>query len=118
MAEGFLRARYNDKYEVYSAGTEPSQINPFAIEVMKEIGIDISNNTAKNIMQFLDVQLDLVVTVCDNAKENCPFFPGVKKYIHKGFQDPSSTQGSENEKLNAFRKIRDEIMSWVDSEFK
>jgi arsenate reductase len=117
MAEAYLRSRASDKYEVFSAGTEPSQVNPYAITVMEEIGIDISHHKAKNATEFLEMKLDLVVTVCDNANENCPIFPGGRKFIHKGFPDPKHVLGKENEKLKAFQNVRDEIISWIDSEF-
>lgn len=117
VAEGYLRAKYNDRYEVYSAGTELTQVNPYVVRVMKEIGINISHHTSKTMTQFLDKKMDLIVTVCDNAKENCPIFPGGGQIIHKGFQDPGLLQGTEKEKLNAFREVRDGIISWIDSEF-
>ena len=86
MAEGLLRNVYGDRYETYSAGTEPTKVNPFAIKVMDEIGIDISNHHAKNVSEFKGVEFDYVVTVCDNGKETCPFFPGAKEYLHVMFQ--------------------------------
>ncbi len=117
VAEGYLRAKYHDRYEVYSAGTESSQVNPYVVIVMKEIGINISHHTSKSLTQFLDMKMDLRVTICDIAKENCPIFPGGGQIVHKGFQDPDLIQGTEKEKLNAFREVRDEIISWIDSEF-
>ncbi|ACI19105.1 arsenate reductase ArsC [Dictyoglomus thermophilum] len=117
MAEGIVNALYGDEYEAYSAGTEPRGVNPLAIEVLKEIGIDISHHRSKSIEEFKGQEFDYVVTVCDNAKENCPFFPGGKKYIHRGFMDPASVEGSYEEKLYAFRKVRDEIMDWIKSYF-
>jgi arsenate reductase len=112
IAEGLLRSFYGDKYNVKSAGLEPTTVNKYAIKVMKEIGIDISHQTSKSIENFTDERFDYVVTVCDNAKETCPFFPG-NKLIHRGFEDPSSIRESEEEKLKAFRKIRDEIMDFI-----
>ena len=117
MAEGILRYLYPDDYEAYSAGTEPSEINPYAVKVMDEIAIDISQHTAKSIKEYIDELFDFVVTVCDQAKETCPFFPG-KKIFHKSFKDPSQLKGSETEILEGFRKIRDEIMTWIASAFK
>ena len=117
IAEGYLREKSYNIYEVHSAGTEPSQVNPYTITVMEEIGIVISHHTTKNVTQFLGMKIDLVVTVCDNVKENCPFFPGGREFIHKEIQDPSSIKGTEYEKLHIFRKVRDEIISWIDSEF-
>lgn len=117
MAEGILKSLYGEKYEVYSAGTDPTNINPFAIEVMEEIGIDISKNRSKSIKEFLNMEFDLVVTVCDSAKESCPFFPGGKRYIHKSFEDPSQFKGEEIETLAVFRRVRDEIKDWIEKTF-
>ena len=117
MAEGILRTLYGNTYEVYSAGTKPSGVNPYAIEVMKEIGIDISHHRSKSIEEFRGMSFDYVITVCDSAKENCPFFPGGKKYIHRSFEDPASFEGTEEEKLEFFRKIREEIRNWIINTF-
>jgi arsenate reductase len=110
MAEGFLRS-LDSRLEVFSAGTKPEkQVNPFAIEVMKEIGIDISNNYPKNVNEFINETFDYVITVCDNAKETCPVFTGkVKNRLHIGFEDPASAKGDREEILSVYRKIRDEI---------
>ncbi|MCS7202360.1 MAG: arsenate reductase ArsC [Dictyoglomus sp.] len=117
MAEGLMNALYKDKFLAFSAGTDPKGVNPLAIEVMKEIGIDISHHRSKSIEEFRGESFDYVVTVCDSAKEKCPFFPGGKKYIHKGFMDPSSFEGSYEEKLEIFRKVRDEIKKWLEEYF-
>ena len=95
MAEGLMNAHYGDRYEAYSAGTEPSNVNPYAVAVMAEIAIDISSHRPKSIGEFQSIQFDYVVTVCDSAKETCPFFPGGKEQIHKGFEDPSQFDGPE-----------------------
>jgi len=116
MAEGLLRSMYGDKYEVASAGTIASQVNPYAIEVMKEIGIDISNHRSKSIEEFRGKTFDYVITVCDRANETCPFFPG-KVHIHRNFEDPALATGSDEEKLKVFRKVRDEIRSWIEDVF-
>lgn len=116
MAEGLLRNIYGDKYKVFSAGVKPTYINQYAIDVMKELGIDISNQRSKSIEEFQDITFDYVVTVCDNAKEICPFFPG-KKILHKGFEDPVSFKGDIKDTLAFFRKIRDEIKTWVEENF-
>ncbi|UCF50371.1 MAG: arsenate reductase ArsC [Thermoplasmatales archaeon] len=116
IAEGFLKTFYRDKYEVFSAGLRPCSLNPYAVEVMKEIGIDISNQYSKSIYKFKNIRFDIVVTVCDNVKETCPFFPG-KKIIHKGFNDPAKFSGSEDGTLNIFRKVRDEIKDWIVETF-
>ena len=118
MAEGILRNLYGDKFEVFSAGTEPSRVNPYAIRTMQEIGIDISENTSKSIEGFQEMNIDYVVTVCDHAKESCPTFPGAKHNIHKGFIDPSKFGGKDEEILLGFIQIRDEIRSWIQKEFE
>lgn len=117
MAEGILRSLYPELYDVYSAGTEPTEVSPYAVKVMDEIGLDISPHTAKNIKVFIDEIFDYVVTVCDQAKESCPFFPG-RTVIHKSFEDPSQFKGTEGEILEGFREVRDEIMTWVTNAFK
>jgi arsenate reductase len=110
MAEGFLK-QFNPQWEIYSAGTKPAEkVNPYAINVMNEIGIDISSNTPKMVDQFLDQEFDYVITVCDGAKETCPMFTGkVKHRLHIGFEDPAEAKGSEEFILNEFRRIRDQI---------
>ena len=113
MAEGLLNNICGNTYEAYSAGSTPTRINPFSIEALKEIGIDITSHSSKSTEDFMNIQFDYVVTVCDNAKETCPFFPGAKKYIHKSFEDPSRTEGTDEDKLNAFKKSRDEIKRWI-----
>lgn len=118
MAEGLMNYLLGDYYSAYSAGTKPTLVNPFAIEVMMEIGIDISNHRSKSVVEFKGEKFDYVVTVCDTAKENCPFFPGAKEYIHQGFEDPSSFKGSDKEKLNKFREIRNEIKNFIFKKFK
>jgi arsenate reductase len=114
MAEGLLRARGGAAYEVFSAGTEPRVVHPLAIKAMQEIGIDISNQTAKGIEAFATASpMDLVVTVCDEAAEACPFFPNARRQVHWGFPDPSQAQGSEEERLAVFRRIRDRIAARI-----
>jgi len=110
MAEGILKS-FNKNFEIFSAGTEPAEeINPYAIKVMLEIGIDISMNKPKNVNEFLDKEFNYVITLCNKAKETCPEFTGkVKKYIHVEFDNPCKESGTEEEILNAFRKIRDQI---------
>lgn len=116
MAEGLFRALYGDHYKSYSAGTKSSQVNPYAIKVMAEIGIDISTHRSKNIEEFQGIKFDCVVTVCDHAKGNCPFLPGAGKYIHKFFEDPGGK--TEGEIVSSFRRVRDEIKEWIQQEFK
>lgn len=113
MAEGLLNTLGGDRFEAFSAGTEATEVRPLAVEVMREIGIDISNHTSKRVDPFLDQEFDLVVTVCDRARESCPYFPGGKEVLHKGFNDPSEASGTEEEKRAVFRKVRDEIREWI-----
>ncbi len=110
MAEGFLKS-FDPELEVYSAGTKPAEkVNPKAVQVMQEVGIDISQNYPKDVDQFINEAFDYVVTVCDNARENCPvFFGKVGKQLHIGFEDPAEATGTEEEILAVFRKVRDEI---------
>lgn len=110
MAEGFLKS-FDAKLEVLSAGTNPaSKVHPKAMQVMKEIGIDLSKNFPKSVEQFLDESFDYVITVCDNAKETCPVFLGkVGKRLHIGFEDPNDAIGTDEQILFVFRKVRDEI---------
>jgi len=110
MAEAFLKS-FDKNIEVFSAGTEPSnEVNPYAIKVMFEEGIDISKNKTKNVNEFLNYDWDYVITVCDEANESCPVFPGkVKNRIHIGFEDPAKIKGDENFVMNEFRRIRNEI---------
>ena len=106
--EAFLRSGYSDKYVAYSAGVKKSSVDPFAIQVMKEIGIDISEQRSKSIEEYKDMVFDIVVTVCNNAKETCPFFPG-KKILHKSFDNPTD--------FDDFRRIRDELKEWITKNF-
>jgi len=117
IAEGLLNSLYGDQFEAFSAGTHPSSVNPYAIKVMKEIGLDISKHYSKSIEEFRGIKFDYVITVCDNAKESCPFFPDGKKYLHKSFQDPSESRGSKEEMLSAFRQTRDTIKNWIDETY-
>ncbi len=113
MAEGLFRQVGGDRYEVFSAGTKPSLVRPEAIAVMREIGIDISGHRSKSVDEFIGQELDLVITVCDNAKESCPVFPGGTQRLHWPFEDPAAVTGSEEQRLAAFRSIRDQIQSRI-----
>ena len=115
IAEGLLKSNKCDKYRVYSAGIEATAVNPYAIAVMAEIGVDISNHKSQSINDYKDRDFDFVATVCDHAKEFCPVFPG-KSVIHHGFRDPGGASDREG-MLNSFREIRDEISVWIDQEF-
>ncbi|TET19166.1 arsenate reductase ArsC [Candidatus Bathyarchaeota archaeon] len=117
MAEGLLNALYGDKYEAYSAGIEPAKVNPHAVRVMAQIGIDISKHRSKSIKEFRGKKFDYVVTVCDHAKEACPFFPGGEIFLHKGFNDPAKFKGTEDEVLTKVRRVRNEINEWIRKTF-
>ena len=117
MAEGLLRNLYGEAYEACSAGVEPSGVSPFAIEVMREIGIDISEHASEHVNAYATLPPDYVVTVCDSARENCPYVPARNKVLHNRFSDPRAVQGSDSEKREAFRKVRDQIRSWLKDEF-
>ena len=117
ISEAYLNHLYGDTYEAHSAGTHPTKINSSVVKVMIEDGIDLSEAYSKSIDEYLDWSFDLVVTVCDNAKDDCPFFPG-DEIVHHSFKDPSSIHGSEDEVLNQVREIRDEIKKWIIIFFK
>ena len=112
MMEGLLNHFGHGNIHAQSAGIQPSTVNPFAVQAMAEIGIDISNHRSKSIDEFINQNFDVVLTVCDSAKETCPFFPG-EKIIHKSFEDPAALVGSDEEKLQLFRKIREEEAVWA-----
>jgi arsenate reductase len=109
MAEGLLCHDAGNVYEVFSAGTKPTQVRPEAIAVMREVGIDISGHRSKSVDEFAGQDFDYVITVCDNAKQGCPVFPAKTKRIHWSVEDPAAVQGSPEETLTAFRRIRDEL---------
>ena len=114
MAEGLLRHDAGDRFEVYSAGVKPSRVRPEAIQAMAEIGIDISGHWSKSVDEFLGQQFDVVITVCDNASETCPVFPGNTTRIHHSFTDPPAPGAAdEATTLAVFRRVRDEIRTWL-----
>ena len=113
MAEGLLRHDAGDRFEVFSAGTRPSQVRREAVAVMRELGIDIFGNRSKSVDEFAGQSFDYVLTVCDNAKESCPIFPGRTAIIHQNFEDPAAPQGSESQRLALFRRVRDEMRSYL-----
>ncbi len=117
MMEGLLKHICRDKYKIFSAGTKPSIVRPEAIKVLREIGIDISNNRSKSVDEFVNQEIDYVLTVCDNAKENCPYFPAKTKLIHHSFADPAAIEGDEDTRLAAFRQVRDEIKKYLENDF-
>lgn len=118
MAEGFLRAFAGDRFEAASAGTEATRVHPLAIRVMHEVGIDLRGHTSKTLETLAEQSWDYVITVCDSAYERCPVFPARTTRIHWSFDDPSQTTGSEDERLQVFRRVRDEIADrirrWLD----
>jgi arsenate reductase (thioredoxin) len=113
MAEGWLEDTAGERFEVESAGTRPGQVRPEAIAVMKELGIDISGHRSKHVDEFKGQAFDYVLTVCDNAKESCPVFPSDSKRLHMGFEDPAALQGTEEERLALFRRVRDQIRDYL-----
>jgi len=115
LAEGYIRHFAGDKAEVYSAGVETHGVNPRAIATMKEDGIDISNHTSNNIDEYAGLDFDFVITVCDNAKERCPYFPTKAKKFHQNFADPAKAIGTENEIEIAFRSIREDIRYYCEA---
>lgn len=117
IAEGYLRYVAGDRFEAMSAGIEPKGLNPLAVEAMKEIGVDISNQKSKDVVTLLGQSIPYVVTVCDDAQERCPIFPRTYKFLHWNFDDPASAVGTHEEKLAVFRRVRDEIIAQVDRAF-
>jgi arsenate reductase len=117
MAEAYLNKLHGDRYEALSAGIHPTRINPYVVKVMAEEGIDLSGARSKSVEEYLDRGFNLVVTVCDSAREECPIFPG-GELVHHGFRDPSAIKGSEEEVLSQVREIRDEIKDWVKGYFR
>ena len=116
MAEGLLRHLAGDRFEVMSAGTEATHVRPLAIRAMEEIGVDISGQESKTLDRYLREPFDYVITVCDDANEACPFFPGARERLHWSFEDPSKVEGTEEERLAIFRSVRDRIKDWMQAE--
>jgi arsenate reductase len=113
MGEGLFRAEGGTRFEVFSAGTKPSSVRPEAIAAMREIGVDISTQRSKSVDEYSGHSFDYVVTVCDNARDNCPVFPAGTARLHWSFEDPAAVEGSEEQRLAAFRRIRDQIRERV-----
>ena len=118
IAEGLLKSLYDEYYDVYSAGSIPTSVNPYAIQVLTEIGVDISENRSKKLKEFEGFEFDYVVTLCGGDGQECPVFSGGKTYIHESFKDPSEVDGNDQEKTDAFRRTRDEIKLWIEKTFK
>ena len=116
MAEGYLRHVAGDQFEPLSAGIEPKGLNPLAVEAMQEIGIDISDQKSKEVVSLLGQYIPYIVTVCDNARERCPIFPRMYKFLHWSFDDPAAVQGTHDEKLTVFRRVRGEIAQRIGAE--
>jgi len=113
MAEALLRHDAGDRFEAFSAGARPSRVRPEAIEVMRELGIDISNQRSKSVEKFAGQSFDYVLTVCDDARESCPVFPGRAIQIHRSFDDPAAFQGPPEQRLAVFRRVRDELRIYL-----
>ena len=117
MAEAMLRILAEGRFKVMSAGTEATRVRPLAIRAMDELGIDISGQESKTLERYVGEPFDYVITVCDEANEACPFFPGAKNRLHWSFEDPSQAEGSVDEQLAVFRRVRDEIRERIEQEF-
>jgi len=117
IAEALLRLRFGGKYQAFSAGTAPSRVNPWAIRVMAELGVDISGQISKHLDIYLAEEFDTVVTTCDAAKETCPVFPGASSQIHQNFEDPAGAAGSNEKILAVFRRVRNDIDRWIQETF-
>jgi arsenate reductase len=115
LAEGYLRYFAGDKAQVYSAGVETHGVNPRAIAVMAEDGIDISGHTSNNMNEYRDIDFDYVITVCDNAKERCPFFPSTAQKFHHNFPDPAKATGTEQEIMDQFRAVREQVKQYSEN---
>ncbi|MCC7555041.1 MAG: arsenate reductase ArsC [Methanoculleus marisnigri] len=115
MAEGYMNARYSDRYEAFSAGTAPGTLNPHAVRAMADLGIDISGHRSKDLGEFDEQEMDFLVAVCEGGI--CPLFPWAKEEIHREFPDPSNLTGTDEEIMDGVRRIRDEIIGWIDTAF-
>jgi arsenate reductase len=115
MAEGFLRELGGDDYQVFSAGTQPTEVRPLAIKVMAEAGIDISKQESKGLERYLDQSFDTVITVCDEANEACPVFTGARRRLHWSLPDPSRSTGSDDEQLLVYRQVRDAVRRRIEA---
>jgi len=117
MAEGLLKHICQNEFEIFSAGTKSSIVRPEAIKVLAEISNDISKNRSKSVSEFANQNIDYVLTICDNAKESCPYFPAQTKLIHHSFADPAEVEGEEETRLSAFRNVRDQIQEYLSGSF-
>ncbi|MBN1323468.1 MAG: arsenate reductase ArsC [Methanotrichaceae archaeon] len=117
MAEGLMNALFGDRFKAYSAGVEPTFVDPHAVAALAEVDVDISHQRSKGLDDLRRWDFDIVVTVCDRAAEACPMFPGARFVIHRSFPDPALAQGSEEEAMEAFRLVRDDIRQWLEETF-
>jgi arsenate reductase len=117
MAEGLLRQICGDRFDIHSAGTRPIGVSPEAVEVLAEADIDISSNRSKSVDDFAGREFDYVLTVCDNARENCPYFPARTKLVHHAFEDPYFAQGGHEQRVAAYRRVRDQIDAYLRDDF-
>ncbi|MCK4300278.1 MAG: arsenate reductase ArsC [Planctomycetes bacterium] len=109
LAEGLMRQRFGDRLEVYSAGVAPTRVHPLAVRALKEVGIDASGQRSKHVGDLADLHFDLVVTLCDSAREACPVFPGDTRVVHRTYRNPDEATGTEEERLAVFRQVRDQL---------
>ena len=119
MAEGWTKFLKKEEIDAYSAGIETHGLNPYAVKVMAKSGVDISDHKSTNVKDLMNIDFDCVITVCGHANENCPVFPGITKIIHAGFDDPpklAAELDSEEEKINCYRRVRDEIKSFIEND--
>ena len=117
MAEGLLKHICGDRFDIHSAGTRPIGVSPEAVEVLGEVGIDISRNVSKSVDSFVGREFDYVLTVCDNARENCPYFPARTKLIHHAFEDPWFAEGGHEQRVAAYRRVRDQVDRYLKEDF-
>ena len=118
MAEGYLNHLYTERIEAFSAGSRPSgYVHPLAVLVMAEVGIDISAGTSKSMADFFGQPFELVITVCDSAREECPTFPGATRMLHHSFDDPAASDEQDEALVEVFRRVRDEIFEWLEGQF-
>ncbi len=115
MAEGLVNFYYGHLFQAFSAGLKATRVHPHAARAMAEIGIDISSHRSKTVEEFIDQPFDTIVTVCDQAKQTCPFFPGGRKYLHLSLEDPAGCQGNDQEVMECFRRCREDIHNWIKS---
>lgn len=117
MAEGLLRQFGSERFDVYSAGMQPKGVHPLALRVMDELGIDLRSHSSKSVDKFMGRHFDYIVTVCDSARETCPLFPSAGRLLHWSFEDPAAIQGSEEDRLHVFRKVRDQLAAHIREQF-